>query len=97
MTRIGIRELRQNASEYVRRAHCGESIEIMDRGTPVARLVPLLVRSGESVLDELEAQGRLAQRGEGSFADLPLPAEMAAAPTAPLSEALQAMRDEERG
>jgi prevent-host-death family protein len=96
VTRIGIRELRQNASEYVRRARCGESIEILDRGTPVALLVPLPVRSGESVLDELEAQGRLAQRGEGSFADLPLPTEIAPAATPSLSATLQAMRDEER-
>jgi prevent-host-death family protein len=96
MTRIGIRELRQNASEYVRRARCGESIEILDRGTPVALLVPLPQRSGQSVLDELEAQGRLVQRGEGSFADLPPPTEIAPAGTPPLSEVLQQMRDEER-
>ena len=37
MARIGIRELRQNASEYVRRAEKGEVIEVTDRGRPVAR------------------------------------------------------------
>jgi prevent-host-death family protein len=62
MTRIGIHELRQKANEYVHRARRGESIEILDGGTPVAMLVPLPVRRGESLLDELEAQGRLAQR-----------------------------------
>jgi prevent-host-death family protein len=96
MTKIGIRELRENASEYVRRARRGELIEIMDRGTPVALLGPLPVRSAESALDALDAQGRLAQRGQGSFADLPLPTEIAAAPTIPVSEALHAMRDDER-
>ncbi|MBA2263920.1 MAG: type II toxin-antitoxin system prevent-host-death family antitoxin, partial [Chloroflexi bacterium] len=32
MRRIGIRELRQNASEYVRAAEAGETIEVTDRG-----------------------------------------------------------------
>jgi len=56
MERIGIRELRQNASEYVRRAQAGETIEVTDRGRPVARLAPL--PRAESILDRLIAEGR---------------------------------------
>lgn len=56
MDRVGIRELRQNASEYVRRAASGEVIEVTDRGRPVARLSPL-PRAG-SVLDQLIADGK---------------------------------------
>ncbi|MEO8509762.1 MAG: type II toxin-antitoxin system prevent-host-death family antitoxin [Chloroflexota bacterium] len=56
MDRIGIRELRQNASEYIRRAAQGETIEVTDRGRPVARLSPL--PKAESVLDRLIAEGK---------------------------------------
>jgi len=41
MESVGIRALKQNASAVVARAAAGESIEITDRGRPVARLVPL--------------------------------------------------------
>lgn len=57
MERIGIRELRQNASAYVRRAEAGETIEVTDRGRPVARLAPL--PKGESILDRLIAEGKV--------------------------------------
>jgi prevent-host-death family protein len=40
MDRIGIRELRQHASRYLDRVKGGESIEVTDRGRPVALLVP---------------------------------------------------------
>lgn len=39
--RIGIRQLKQQASAVIRRVAAGESIEITDYGYPVARLVPL--------------------------------------------------------
>jgi len=41
MDRIGVRELRQNASRYLARVAGGESIEVTDRGRPVAVLVPV--------------------------------------------------------
>lgn len=42
MEQIGVRELRQNASQYLAQlAANGEPIEITDRGRPVARLVPI--------------------------------------------------------
>jgi prevent-host-death family protein len=54
MKSIGVRELRQNASKYLDQVAAGESIEITDRGHPVARLVPIaaepwqdLIRIGE--------------------------------------------------
>ena len=42
MEKIGIRELRQHASEWVAKAKAGKVILITDRGQPVARLVPLM-------------------------------------------------------
>ncbi|MGF1664196.1 MAG: type II toxin-antitoxin system Phd/YefM family antitoxin [Kineosporiaceae bacterium] len=41
MTEIGLRQLRQNASEFVRRAEAGESIVISVSGRAAARLVPV--------------------------------------------------------
>lgn len=48
MERIGLRELRQHASQYVDRAAGGESIEITVRG----RLVAMLVPAGEGTWDD---------------------------------------------
>lgn len=72
MDRIGIRELRQNASEYIRRAERGETIEVTDRGRPVARLSPLPKAGG--IVDRLIAEGRLTP-GTGDLVELakPLP------------------------
>ena len=41
MDRIGVRELRQNASKYLARVEKGETLEITDRGRPVALLTPV--------------------------------------------------------
>ena len=41
MFSVGIRELRQRASELLRQVERGESIEITDRGRPVAVISPL--------------------------------------------------------
>ncbi len=56
MTTIGVRQLRQNASAYLARVRAGETIEVTDRGVPVALLVPVsadpyahLVATGEVV------------------------------------------------
>lgn len=40
MKNVGLRELRQNASDLVRRAQAGEEITITVSGRPSARLVP---------------------------------------------------------
>lgn len=55
MERIGIRELRQNASAYIKRAEQGETIELTDRGRPVARLTPI---PPGGVLARLIAEGK---------------------------------------
>lgn len=40
MTSVGLRELRQDASDLVRRVEAGEEITITVQGRPSARLVP---------------------------------------------------------
>lgn len=68
MDRIGVRELRQNASRYLARVAKGEAIEVTDRGRPVARLVP--VPSGENALADLISSGRLkTPEDESDFED----------------------------
>ncbi|MGW0250496.1 type II toxin-antitoxin system Phd/YefM family antitoxin [Nocardia goodfellowii] len=41
MNTVGLRELRQQASELVRRAEAGEEVTITVAGRPSARLVPV--------------------------------------------------------
>jgi len=53
---IGIRELRQHASRYLRQVERGETLEVTDRGRPIARVVPIPPAAG---LEELAASGRL--------------------------------------
>ncbi|WP_079615874.1 type II toxin-antitoxin system Phd/YefM family antitoxin [Mycobacteroides abscessus] len=45
MEKVGLRELRQNASDLVRRAAEGEEITITVAGRPGARLVPAMPRA----------------------------------------------------
>lgn len=54
---IGIRELRQHASKYLRRVRAGETITLTDRGEPFAEIRPIPQERG-SVIDRLIAEGR---------------------------------------
>ena len=40
MTRVGVRELRQNLSRYLTEVKAGESFVVTERGREVARLTP---------------------------------------------------------
>lgn len=57
MEKIGIRELRQNASVWVAKAKAGVTVQITDRGRPVARLVP--ITPAERSREQLAAEGKL--------------------------------------
>jgi prevent-host-death family protein len=65
MEQVGVRDLRQRASEVLRRVEGGESFEVTDRGRPVA----VLVKFRPPGLDRLEAEGRL-RRGVGDPLDV---------------------------
>ena len=41
MTRVGIRELKQNASAVIAEVAAGEVVTVTDRGRPVAQITPL--------------------------------------------------------
>lgn len=57
MERIGIRDLKQNASSWVARVQGGEVIEIASHGRLVARLVPVSVADTDR--ETLIGAGRL--------------------------------------
>jgi len=89
MARVGVRELRQRASELLRRVELGESIEITDRGRPVAMLTPL----PDDPLVRLRASGDLAE-SEGDLGDLPAPLALPAGSEPPSSVLARLRRDE---
>jgi prevent-host-death family protein len=68
--RVGVRELRQNLSRYLRRVALGERIEVTERGKPVAVLAP--ASESQSALQRLVASGR-ASSPEGDLLDLAPP------------------------
>jgi prevent-host-death family protein len=69
MRSIGVRELRQRASEFLRQVEAGRSVEITARGRPVALLVPL---RGTGQLERLVRRGRVMPSG-GDLLDLGAP------------------------
>jgi prevent-host-death family protein len=91
MTRVGVRELRQNLSRYLRLVGQGETLEVTERGQPVALLTPLPATTG-GVYGRLATAGRLV-RGPRASGPLP-PVPAAPAGARPLSEALDELRGE---
>lgn len=89
--RVGVRELRQNLSVYLRRVQeDGTSYEVTERGHPVARLTPLADRP-TSIYEQMVADGRITPATGDLLAIRPLPRLKGKQ----LSEILQEMRDEE--
>lgn len=91
LPRVGIRELRQNLSVYVREVReRGRSYQVTEHGRPVARLTPL-TDAPMSALDRMIAEGR-AEAPTRRWEDMPPPIRLRGRP---LSEVLQEMRDED--
>jgi len=92
---IGIRELRQNASKYLRRVRAGETITITDRGEPFAEIRPTAPAGG--ILERLIADGRAGPASGRLSEYLSEHRPRAAEPDEPLlSDVVIAMREEER-
>lgn len=69
MTTASVTEAKNNLSKLLKRVRHGESVLILDRNVPVARLEPLAAGSGEADearLLELERRG-LLKRGTGKL------------------------------
>ncbi len=86
MTTVGIAELRQNLSKYLRLVDKGERLLVTDRNRPVAELGPP-PSTGEA-LDRLIAEGRVSPPLRRS---LPDPLQLTGDPHA-LSRALDEIR-----
>jgi prevent-host-death family protein len=91
MKSVGIRELRQQASRFLREVERGETIEVTDRGRPVALLVPV---PNDDRLEGLLATGRLVPAA-GDLLELGEPLDPARGAPLP-SEALAEARADER-
>jgi prevent-host-death family protein len=64
---VGVRELRQNLSKYLRRVKDGESLTVTEHGREVARMVPLAQNEFREMLAELH--GISLPPEEGKLAD----------------------------
>jgi prevent-host-death family protein len=85
--RIGVRELRQHASRYLERVKAGESIEVTERGTPVAVLIPA---ARNEVRERLVQEGRLMPAPGPRV--LPEPVEPGESPGQSIDEVLDELR-----
>lgn len=93
MERIGIRELKQHTSTYVKKAQEGSPVLVTVYGHLAAQLVPAS-EADDPAADLVEAGILLPPEEPGDIIDLPT-----AHPTpgrSSVSEALSQMRDEER-
>lgn len=91
MRSVGVRELRQRASELLRAVEGGETVQITDRGRPVALLTPT---PQGSPLERLRAGG-LTDPPRAGLDALPEPLTLAAGVEAP-STVLDRLRRDER-
>lgn len=85
---VGVAELRQNLSAYLRRVEQGERLIVTDRNRPVAELGPPAASGAD--LDRLIAAGRVSRP---SRRGLPEPVSLEGDPYA-LSRALDEIRGE---
>jgi len=67
---VGIRELRQDLSRYLRRVRAGERLVVTERGRPMAVIAPWA--EDRDIVDRLVADGRIRRGTGGLLAVRPL-------------------------
>ena len=87
---MGVRELRQRASGLLRLVEQGETVEIIDRGRPVALLTPI---PEGSPLERMRATGDI-DNATADLDDLPAPLVLPAEAERPSLVLAQLRRDE---
>jgi prevent-host-death family protein len=86
---VGVAELRQNLSKYLRRVAEGERLVVTDRNRPVAELGPAPTTG--SALDRLIAEGKVRPpKSRGGFGE-PLKLDLGGDPEA-MTRALEEVR-----
>jgi prevent-host-death family protein len=88
---VGVREIRQNLSKYLKRVEEGETFEVTDHGRPVATLGPVR-RTHSPALQRLAAQGWVILGTGENLADMGEPIELPDGPTA--SKILDELRED---
>jgi prevent-host-death family protein len=83
---VGIRELRADLSRWIKRVRAGDEIVVTDRGTAVARVVPM---DGERTIDRLIREGLVIPAPNRGERTLPKPIDSAG----PLSDLVIDGRD----
>jgi len=91
MVSVGVRELRQRASSLLRLVENGETVEVTDRGRPVALLTPI---PEGSPLERMRAAGDI-EPATADLDDLPEPLVLPPETELP-SRMLERLRREER-
>lgn len=70
MIEVGVRELKNSLSSYLRRVRQGETVVVTDRGVPVARVIPAGVPEH---IANLMAEGRISWSGKKFVAPQKVP------------------------
>jgi prevent-host-death family protein len=86
---VGIRDLKQNASEVMARVKRGDSVVVTDRGRPVGRIVPL----SPSPIEELISAGLLTEPS-GSLTEVVERVLTADPPVVPSAIVLEEIRED---
>jgi prevent-host-death family protein len=63
MERIGIRELKENLSRYMKKVRTGERIIVTDRKTDIAIIMPIGINAGEEKLYQFIQHGMASWSG----------------------------------
>jgi prevent-host-death family protein len=90
MGTVGVRELRQRASELLRRVEAGETIQVTAHGRPVAVLAPL---PDSEPLQRMRALGEVIPAA-AALEDLPEPLRLAKGKELPSAILARLRRDE---
>ena len=67
MSTVSISELKANLSRYLREVRRGGEVQVLDRGAPVARLVPAAATDDQGIRERLIGAG-LLRPGNGTAA-----------------------------
>jgi prevent-host-death family protein len=89
---VGLRDLRHHTSEVLARVRHGETVDVTEHGRLIARIVPVGDREPAPVLARLVASGRATLARRPGYRPRMRPG----GGSDRLSDALAAMRDEER-
>ena len=63
MSQVGVRELKNQLSRYLRRVQDGEEIIVTERGRSVARIIPVKVSTLKRALEPLLREGSVRWSG----------------------------------